>query len=186
MNGNTDLTYHAACKVEFQSFNRSCSQLTFFKIFNRVLKLVQRTRSSSCEKVESRQKQKEEKKKFLNPAIYRGTCLGSNQAPRWPQKPTHFLAFLLNISGPHYYRVLRREYHHIEIKLSYTNTKVYRSPRWPSGSPRPLLRLESGVQISARRFLFSSETNCRERFTAWVSTIRRKSTWEESVELFSR
>ena len=27
------LKYHAACKVEFQQLNRSCSQLTFFIFF---------------------------------------------------------------------------------------------------------------------------------------------------------
>ena len=29
--------YHAAYKVEFQSFNRFCSQLTFFNFFYRIV-----------------------------------------------------------------------------------------------------------------------------------------------------
>ena len=50
------------------------------------------------------------------------------------------------------------------------------------------VRWESGVEISVWNFLFSRDTNCRERFLAgYISTIiRRESTREEMAEFFSR
>ena len=50
--------------------------------------------------------------------------------------------------------------------------------------PRILLVLTSQAQFSVWSFPFSKDNNCRERLR--VSAIRRESTREERVHLFSR
>ena len=65
-------------------------------------------------------------------------------------------------------------------------------PAEAAGRPDGLrvVDLEVGVRgskISVWIYSFSRYSNCRERFIAWVSTIRRgESTTEESVELLLR